>query len=156
MKETQAADKLREETVLMLRENAKLFHSSWRDMGMDVSFDADYGTLDSRLTEMSNPSTYGGELELLALMHVIKQPIVVHNLAGEVKFGEAFDKVVTAVHLRYSPEKQGKANQVASPGHYDAMIDELYAKVGDFIAVRAGRNKWYPVQALKWTTVFQK
>ena len=31
----------------MLRKNVKLFHSSWRDMGMDVNFDADYGTLDS-------------------------------------------------------------------------------------------------------------
>ena len=149
VKETQAADKLREKTVMMLRENAKLFHSSWRDMGMDVNFDADYDTLDSRLTEMSNPSTYGGEPELLALTHVIKQPIVVYNLTGEVKFGEAFDEIVPAVHLRYSPEKQGKANQAASPGHYDALIDELYPKVGDFIAVRAGRNKWYPAQALE-------
>ena len=30
----------------MLRKYVKLFHSSWRDMGMDVNFDADYGTLD--------------------------------------------------------------------------------------------------------------
>ena len=118
-------------------------------MGMDVNFDADCGTLDSCLPEMSNTSAYRGELELLTLTHVIKQLIVVHNLAGEVKFGEAFDKVLPAEHLRYSPEKQGKANQAASPGHYDALIDELYPKVGEFIAVRAGRNKWYPAQALK-------
>ena len=32
----------------MLRKNVKLFHSSWRDMGMNVNVDADYGTLDSR------------------------------------------------------------------------------------------------------------
>ena len=31
VKETEAANKLQEETVLMLRENAKLFHSSWRN-----------------------------------------------------------------------------------------------------------------------------
>ena len=48
VKETQATDKLQEETVLMLRKIVKLFHSSQRDMGMDVNFDADYGTLDSR------------------------------------------------------------------------------------------------------------
>ena len=48
-KETQATDKLQGETVLMLRKNVKLFHSSRRDMGMDVKFDADYGTLDSCL-----------------------------------------------------------------------------------------------------------
>ena len=42
--------------------------------------------------EMSNPSTYSGEPELLVLTLVIKQPIVVHNLVGEVKYGEAFDK----------------------------------------------------------------
>ena len=73
---------------------------------------------------MSNPSTYSGEPENLALTLVIKQPIVVYNLAGEVRFGEEFDKVVPAVHVRYSPDKQGKANQVASPGHYDALTDE--------------------------------
>ena len=48
VKETQATDKLQEETALMLRKNVKLFHSSWKDMSMDVNFDADYGTLDSR------------------------------------------------------------------------------------------------------------
>ena len=42
-------DKLREETAWILRKDVKLFHSSWRDMGMGVNFDADYGTLDSRL-----------------------------------------------------------------------------------------------------------
>ena len=50
-------------------------------------------------------------------------------MAGEVKFGETFDKVVPAVHPRYSLDKQGKANQAASPGHYDALIDELYLEV---------------------------
>ena len=48
-KEMEATDKLQEETVLMLGKNVKLFYSSWRDMGMDVNFDFDYGTLDSRL-----------------------------------------------------------------------------------------------------------
>ena len=48
VKEAQATDKLQEETALMLRNNVKLFHSSWKDMGMNVNFDADYGTLDSR------------------------------------------------------------------------------------------------------------
>ena len=81
-------------------------------MVLDVNFDAGYGALD---TEMSNSTTYSGEPELLALMLVIKQLIVVHNLAGDVKF-EAFDIVVPAAHLRYSPDKQGKANQAASPG----------------------------------------
>ena len=64
---------------------------------------------------MSNSTTYNGEPELLDLMLVIKQLIVVHKLAGEVKF-EAFDKVVPAAHLRYSPDKQEKASQAASPG----------------------------------------
>ena len=43
-----------------------------------------------------------------------------------------------------------------SPGHYDALTDELhvYPKVGDFIAVRAGINDTQ-LKTLKWTTVFQ-
>ena len=48
-------------------------------------------------------------------------------------------KVMPAEHLRYSPDKQGKTKQATSPGHYDALIDELYPEVW---AVRAGRNKW--------------
>ena len=83
--------------------------------------------------------------------HII--PIVVYNLAGEVKFGEAFDKVVPAVHLRYSPDKQGKTNQVASPGHYDALIDELHREVG--LSELGGINGTQ-LKPLKWTTVFQK
>ena len=106
-------------------------------------------------TEMSNPSiaTYSGEPELLALMLVIKQLTVVHNLAGEVKFGEAFDNVMPAVHRRYSPDKQGTANQAASPGHYDALIDELYPKVG--LSELGGINGTQ-LKPLTWTTVFQK
>ena len=102
---------------------------------------------------MSNPSTYSGEPELLALTLVIEQPIVVHNLAGEVKFGEAFDKVVPAVHLRYSPDKKGKGNQAASPGHDDALVDELYPEVG--LSEMGGINGTQ-LKPLKWTTVFQK
>ena len=49
LKWTQATDKLQEETALMVRKNVKLFHSSWRDMVLDVNFDADCGTLDSHL-----------------------------------------------------------------------------------------------------------
>ena len=49
VKWTRTTDKLQEETALMVRKNVKLFHSSWRDMGLDVNFDADYGTLDSHL-----------------------------------------------------------------------------------------------------------
>ena len=52
VKETQATDKLQEETAMMLGKNVKLFHSSWRDMDMDVNFDADYGTLDSHLNRI--------------------------------------------------------------------------------------------------------
>ena len=52
VKETQATDKLQEKTAMMLGKNVKLFQSSWRDMGMDVNFDADYGTLDSHLNSI--------------------------------------------------------------------------------------------------------
>ena len=31
----------------MLIKYVEQFHSSWRDMGMDVNFDAGFGTLDS-------------------------------------------------------------------------------------------------------------
>ena len=83
----------------------------------------------------------------------MKQSIAVHKLAGEVKFGEAFDKVVQAVHLRYSPDKQGKGNQAASPGHYDALIDELCPEVG--LSELGGINGTQ-LKPLKWTTAFQK
>ena len=104
---------------------------------------------------MSNSTTYSGEPELRALTLVIKQTIVVHNLAGEVEFGEAFDKIVPAVHLklRYSPDKQGKTSQAASAGHCDALIDELDPNVGLPELERINCTQFKP---LKWTTVFQK
>ena len=52
-----------------------------------------------------------------------------------------------AVHLRCSPDKQGKANQVASPGHYDALTDELYPEVG--LSELGGINGTHAAQALE-------
>ena len=63
---------------------------------MGVNFDADHGTLDSCLKEMSNPSTYTGELELLALT-LVKQLL----------------------------STQGTANKAASSGQCDALINYI-------------------------------
>ena len=75
------------------------------------------------------------------------------TVVNRSSLGEEFEKVVPAVHLRYSPDKQGKANQTASPGHYDALINELYPEVE--LLELAGINGTQ-LKPLKWTTVFQK
>ena len=100
-------------------------------------------------TETSDPSAYSGEPELLALTTDCWSITWLERL----NLVKHLIKVVPAVHLRYSPDKQEKANQATSPGHHDALIDELYPEVR--LTALGGINGTQ-LEPLKWTTVFQK
>ena len=65
---------------------------------------------------MKNPSVYAGEPELLALVHLIEQPIEVYQPDDStVMFGEAFLKSARKVNLIYAPEKNRKREKSTSP-----------------------------------------
>ena len=90
-KETKEADGLRLNTVRVMYENKDLYASTSKEMGFTDIYDADFGTMEERLKETKNPSVYAGEPELLALVHLIEQPIEVYQPDDStVMFGEAF------------------------------------------------------------------
>ena len=115
-KETKEADGLRMNTVRVMYENKDLYASTSKEMGFTDIYDADFGTMEERLNEMKNPSVYAVEPELLALVHLIEQPIEVYQPDGStVMFGEAFLKSARKVNLIYAPEKNRKREKSTSP-----------------------------------------
>ena len=114
-------------------------------MGFTDIYDADFRTMEERLKEMKNPSVYAGEPELLALVHLIEQPVEVYQPDDStVMFGEAFLKSARKVNLIYAPEKTENGKKV--PAHYDLLHNELYPGISDFVALRAGKTTWYMAQ----------
>ena len=115
-KETNEADGLRMNTVRVMYENKDLYASTSKEMGFTDIYDADFGTIEERSKEMKNPSVYAGEPELLALVHLIEQPIEVYQPDDStVMFGEAFLKSARKVNLIYAPEKNRKREKSTSP-----------------------------------------
>ena len=144
-KETKEADGLRMNTVRVMHENKDLYASTSKEMGFTDIYYADFGTMEERLKEMKNPSVYAGEPELLALVHLIEQPIEVYQPDDStVMFGEAFLKSARKVNLIYAPEKTENGEKV--PAHYDLLHNELYPGISDFVALRAGKTTWYMAQ----------
>ena len=87
---------------------------------------------------------YAGELEIIALVHIVQRPIVVHyeytgtsQMFGETYQDPSDDK--NCIHLLYYPDKPGQA------GHYDILVP-LALAVGDFVAVQLAKRKWYMAQ----------
>ena len=73
--ETREADGLRINTVRVMYENKDLYASTSKKMGFTDIYDADFETMEERLRGMKNLSVYAGEPELLALVHLIEQPL---------------------------------------------------------------------------------
>ena len=68
---------------------------------------------------MAKPKTFAGEAELLALVHVIKQPIAAHYQNAphrSLQLGEACTGSANTVHLLSYPDDQD------NPGHYDLLL----------------------------------
>ena len=144
--EAKLASELRSKAVDMLRPNRELCQSHAEDMGLDYLWEGDeYGSLDSRLKEMEKNSVYGGQPEILALTHVLERPIVVHfeNQDKTTEFGGFFNS--QPCHILYYPEEKDEQGQQKRAGHYDlrrGVRCQVYS-IGDFVAVRGGKSKWY-------------
>ena len=144
--EAKLASELRSKAVDMLRSNRELCQSNAEDIGLDQLWEGDeYGSLDSRLKEMEKNSVYGGQPEILALTHVLERPIVVHfeNQDKTTEFGGFFNS--QPCHILYYPEEKDEQGQQKRAGHYDLLrgVRCQVFSIGDFVAVRAGKSKWY-------------
>ena len=64
----------------MLRSSTQLVKSHGDDRGLEYLWNGDeYGSLENRLKAMETNAEYGGQKEILALVHVIEIPITVHH-----------------------------------------------------------------------------
>ena len=63
----------------MLRSGTQLVKSHGDDLGLEYLWNGDeYGSLGNSLKAMEKNAEYGGQPEILALVHVIERPITVH------------------------------------------------------------------------------
>ena len=79
MLERRSAHQLRLKAVEMLRYSTQLVKSHGVDLGLECLWNGDeYGSLENSLKTMEKNAEYGGQPEILALVHVIERPITVH------------------------------------------------------------------------------
>ena len=63
----------------MLRSSTQLVKSHGDDLGLEYLWNRDeYSSLENSLKAMEINGKYGGQQEILALVHVIERPITVH------------------------------------------------------------------------------
>ena len=63
----------------MLRSSTQFVKSHGDDIGLEYSWNGDeYGSLGNSLKAMEKNAEYGGQPEILALVHVIERSITVH------------------------------------------------------------------------------
>ena len=102
---------------------------------------------------MEKNAEYGGQPEILALVHVIARPITVHYEyydRGTV-FGEFFTERPSIDILYYQEERDDKGELIKA-GHYvllrratllSQLENEKVYSLGDYVAVRSETNDWF-------------
>ena len=77
--ERRSAHQLRLKAVEMLRSSTQLVKNHGDDAGLQYLRNGDeYGSLEDSLKALEKNAEYGGQPEILALMHVTDRPITVH------------------------------------------------------------------------------
>ena len=92
---TEFADKLRNKTVDLWRANKPIYECHAHYLELDHFWmDNRYENIDKRISELAKPKTFASEAQLLALVHVIKWPIVVHyQYAQEFAAGRGIHRI---------------------------------------------------------------
>ena len=91
--ERRSVYQLRLKAVEMLRSRTQLVKSHGDDLGLEYLWNGDkYSSLENSLKAMEKNAEYGGQPEILALVHVIERPITVHYEDSDkgTVFGEFF------------------------------------------------------------------
>ena len=64
----------------MLRSSTQLVKSHGDDLGLEYLWNGDeYSSLENSLKAMGKNAEYGGQQEILVLVHVIERPVTVHH-----------------------------------------------------------------------------
>ena len=127
-------------------ENVNMYQEKNEQQDYDKDFDVDFGNFQKRLKQMKNPSVYAGEEELISTVDVVEHPIHVHQSYHKNCYGDDYKQAAAPIHLKYTPEKAATATTPKVPVHYDLLLNTLYPKTGDFVALKFGMKKWYMAQ----------
>ena len=102
---------------------------------------------------MEKNAEYGGQPEILALVHVIERPITVHYEDSDkgTVFGEFFaDR--PGIDILYYPEERDDEGELIKDGHYVLLRrptllsrpkNEKVYSLGDYAAVCSEINDWF-------------
>ena len=138
----------------MLRFSTQLVKSHGDDLGLEYLWNGDeYDSLENSLKAMEKDAEYGGQPEILALVHVIERPITGHyeNSDKGTIFGEFFT-YRPSIDILYYPEERNDRGDLIKAGHYVLLRratllsqpeNEKVYSLGDYVAVRSEANDWF-------------
>ena len=98
----------------------QLVKSHGDDLGLEYLWNGDeYSSLETSLKAMEKNADYGGQPEILALVHVMERPITVHYEDSDkgTVFGEFFT-VRPSIGILYYPEERDAKGELIKAGHY--------------------------------------
>ena len=152
--ERRSAHQLRLKAVEILRSSTQLVKSHGDDLGLEYLWKGDeYGSLENRLKAVEKNAEYGGQPEILALVHVMRRPITVHYEDSDkgTVFGEFFTDRPSIDILYYLEERDDKGELIKA-GHYVLLRratllshpenEKAYSLV-DYVAVRSDTDDWF-------------
>ena len=138
----------------MLRSSTQLVKSHEDELGLEYLWNGDeYGSLENSLKAMEKNAEYGGQLDILAIVHVIERPITVHYEDSDK--GTYLEKFFTdrpSTAILYYPEERDDKGKLIKAGHYvllrraTLLSQPENGKVyflGDYVAVRSETNDWF-------------
>ena len=95
----------------MLQSSTQLVKSHGDDLGQEYLWNGDeYSSMENSLKAMVKNAEYGGQPEILGLVHVIERPITFHNEDSDkgTVFGEFFTDRPGTDNLYYPEERDNK------------------------------------------------
>ena len=152
--ERRSTHQLRLKAVELLRSSTQLVKSYGDDLGLEYLWNGDEnGSLENSLKAMENNAEYGGQSEILALVHVIERPITIHYEDSDkgTAFGEFFTDP-PSIDILYHPEERDDKGELIKAGHYVLLRratllsqheNEKVYSLGDYVAVRSETNDWF-------------
>ena len=140
----------------MLRSSTQLVKSHGDDLGLEYLWNGnEYSSLENSLKAMEKNAEYGGQPEILALVHVIERPITitVHNEDSDkgTVLGEFFTDRLS-LDILYYPEGRDDKGELIKAGH-DMLLrraallsqpenGKVYS-LGDYVAVCSETTDWF-------------
>ena len=138
----------------MLRSSTHLFESHGDYLGLEYLWNADeYGSLENSLKAIEKKAEYGGQLEILALVHVTERSITVHYEDSDK--GTAFREFFSdrrSIDISYYTEERDDKGELIEAEHYVLLWrttllsqpeNEKVYSLGDYVAVCSETNDWF-------------